>query len=314
MKILHFQKPSAVRLLCALSTPLAAALLQWYLWPILAPKTWILLYPAVFCSAAIGRLVGGILATFLSTLLGVFFFIEPVFTWQIGKSSNYLSLVIFTFMGLLFSFTFERYQRAMAEIRRLADFEINSQQTILNQALEAANAGLWEWDTTNNQVIWTENLWRLLGLEPNDREPSHNLWLSTIHSDDRSLIEKNIQLALENNEDVNIQWRMTLAGGKERWLMSLGKPVQDDPRKLKLYRGIVIDISEQKAIENQLKEKERLLADSQAVAHIGSWRLEISTGKIQWSEEAFRLYNLSPRNRPHPDMGTIPYLITSRRP
>ena len=62
-------------------------------------------------------------------------------------------------------------------------------------------------------------------------------------------------------------------------------------------KGLVtqhIDITERKQLENNLREKERFLADSQAVAHVGSWMLDIATGILRWSAEAYRIYGLSP--------------------
>ena len=55
-----------------------------------------------------------------------------------------------------------------------------------------------------------------------------------------------------------------------------------------------IDITERKMMEDTLRRHERLLADSQAVNHIGSWLLDIKSGMVSWSEECFRLYGLTP--------------------
>ncbi len=54
------------------------------------------------------------------------------------------------------------------------------------------------------------------------------------------------------------------------------------------------DITERKRAEDNLLEHERMLEDSQAIAHIGSWSFAISTGEISWSDETFRLYGFSP--------------------
>jgi K+-sensing histidine kinase KdpD len=86
--------PSPPKLFLSAIIPILASSIQWLLWPILAPKTWILFYPAIFFSAAIGGVVGGSLATILSALLGVYLFIEPAFTWEIGKANIYPRLVV----------------------------------------------------------------------------------------------------------------------------------------------------------------------------------------------------------------------------
>lgn len=57
---------------------------------------------------------------------------------------------------------------------------------------------------------------------------------------------------------------------------------------------VVHNITERKQAENALQEKEYLLAESQRVAHIGSWLWEIATGNITWTEETYRIYGRLP--------------------
>ena len=275
---MRFQYSYNPKLLLSILIPLLACSLQWLLWPILYPKTWILLYPAVFFSAALGGLVGGTMATCLAALLGVYLFIEPAFAWVIGDTNSYLSLIIFLLMGLMFSLVFDRYHRAMAELRRLTNLELEVQQNRLMLALDAANAGIWEWNMVTNQNVWTDSLWRLLGLEPDSCQPSYDVWLSTIHSDDRSTVEENIKYALENRSELNIAWRsIQVVDGKERWLMSRGQPSLNSKGEVQIFRGIVIDISERKAIEKQLKDNEQLLNHVLETLKVGAWELDLTT-------------------------------------
>ncbi len=304
---MKYKLPSPSKLFLSAIIPILASTIQWLLWSILAPKTWILFYPAVFISAAIGGLFGGSLATILSAILGVYLFIEPAFTWELGKVNNYLSLTIFTFMGLLFSFTFERYHQAIVEIKRLSTIELKTHLDSINQALESVNVGAWEWDTSTNLMIWTDNLWSLLGLDKNSCQASFHAGINSIHKDDRAAVEESIKSALEKHGEFSIEWRS--ASCNERWLESRGQPVQDASGRTKIYRGIIIDITERKAIEHELKENERLLADSQGVAHIGSWMMDLETWQIIWSKETFRLYGLSPETDDAPGLEQLLGLI-----
>ena len=61
------------------------------------------------------------------------------------------------------------------------------------------------------------------------------------------------------------------------------------------------DITERKQAEQTLREKERLLSDSQKLAHIGSWSWDIGAPSIYWTEETFRIYGRSPDD-PAPDI------------
>ncbi len=62
------------------------------------------------------------------------------------------------------------------------------------------------------------------------------------------------------------------------------------------FNAFLRDISERKRAENALRERERQLAEAQALAHVGSWHWDISTDVVTWSDELFRMYGLEPQS------------------
>jgi len=109
-------------LVLAVSLPFLALALQWLLWPWITPFVWFLFYPAVFFSARLGGLWGGLASTLLSIGLVWFFFIPPALSWTIGDPNKLYSIAMFLLMGYLFSDTHERLRRAQrstqAELQR----------------------------------------------------------------------------------------------------------------------------------------------------------------------------------------------------
>jgi len=293
---IRFQRiPIHLTSIVSVAIPMAAGLLQWSLWSALSPLTWSLFYPAVFLSAYLGGVLSGLLATAMAVSMGIYFFIPPEGSFNIADVRYYYSTAIFSLMGLSFNLAFEQLRRSKAELQRIASLESEVNHRRLNQALRAANAGIWEWNLQTNENQWDEGLWRLYGLEPFACQASYDVWLSTVHPDDRAIAQAAIHQAVQQNIELNVEWRLAaLVDGRERWLMSRGQPELDEKGRPLLYRGIVLDITERRQIEQSLIEKERLLADSQAVAHIGSWVRYLPGGQAMWSEETFRVFGLSP--------------------
>ena len=94
--------------------PLIACGVQWLLWDaLIKPYVWFLFFPAVFFSAWLGGLKGGLVATLLSALLVLYFFIPPQFSFTIASASSAASILLFIMMGGLFAWTFERLEQAM---------------------------------------------------------------------------------------------------------------------------------------------------------------------------------------------------------
>lgn len=94
---------SRLRMALAMLPPLGALALQWIFWPYIQPFVWFLFYPAVFFSSWIGGLPGGLVATFISTALVVFFFIPPEFSFAVANPRTIPSVGMFAGMGILFS-------------------------------------------------------------------------------------------------------------------------------------------------------------------------------------------------------------------
>jgi PAS domain S-box-containing protein len=151
--------------------------------------------------------------------------------------------------------------------RKRAEVALRESEERLQLALDAADAGMWEWDLATNRNVWSEKLWSLYGLEPHSCEPSYDAWRAPIHPDDLETIEKIVQEAAGKGLELNFEYRVLEESGRVRWLMSRGRPLLDTAGKPIRYIGIIIDITERKRAEETLRRAEQekaLILDSTA--------------------------------------------------
>ncbi|MBF0613571.1 MAG: response regulator [Magnetococcales bacterium] len=82
-----------------------------------------------------------------------------------------------------------------------------------------------------------------------------------------------------------------ILGGAVHWLQieSTGKALADGES---VWNGIVSDITERMRIELALEKSEQTLKRAQAVARIGSWHLDLTSGVLTWSEESYRIFGI----------------------
>jgi PAS domain S-box-containing protein len=137
-----------------------------------------------------------------------------------------------------------------------AEAALRRSETRLRLAQEAAKAGTWEWDLRTNENFWSEELFKLYGLEPHSCEPSYEAWRETIHPEDRLDTERAVKEAASRGTELNTEWRVRASDGTERWLMSRGRPVSDEEGRAVSFVGIVMDITERKGAEQALRESE----------------------------------------------------------
>lgn len=137
--------------------------------------------------------------------------------------------------------------------RKQAEDALRLSMERLRLALDAANSGTWEWNLLTNENIWSDELWKLYGLEPHSIKPSYEAWLKTIHPKDRPKTEQAVQEAASKGIELNAEWRVHNRDGTERWLMSRGQPLRNINNQVVRFIGIVLDITERKTAEEILK-------------------------------------------------------------
>jgi PAS domain S-box-containing protein len=140
----------------------------------------------------------------------------------------------------------------------------------MHYIMAATNAGLWEVEFGTNTAIWSDEIWRLYGLEPHSCVPSHENWLKSIVQEDRARVERVASEAKENGAEFSAMWRVWDVDGKERWLMSKGTPYRDSDGNVSRYVGIVIDITDRKVEEVNKEHLESRLRNSQRLETIGT--------------------------------------------
>jgi diguanylate cyclase (GGDEF)-like protein/PAS domain S-box-containing protein len=95
-----------------------------------------------------------------------------------------------------------------------------------------------------------------------------------------------------------VEAQLILKNGEKMMTRSSGVPLILDGEKY--FAGIGVDITERKKMEVQLQQNMADLIESQRTAHIGTWRLDLATNQVVWSEELYRMYGFDPSVPPPP--------------
>ena len=140
--------------------------------------------------------------------------------------------------------------------RRRAEGELRRRGRQLTEAQQLAHLGSWEWNVRTNRVTWSDELYRIYGLAPQEFEATYEAYLELVYPDDRGLVRKAIETALHDLKPFAFEERILRPDGTIRTLQSQGEVVLDeDGRPLRLV-GICQDITERKRTEEALRESE----------------------------------------------------------
>src|SRR5437763_4654455 len=246
-------------------------------------------FVAILVSTWFGGRGPGLFAVLLSTLSINFFILEPRFAFLFGYR-DLLHLAVFLFCALVISswstarrraeHALERardeleqkVQERTAELsssneqlrlqiteRKEAEEELRRSEAFLTQGQRISHTGSWSWDVPTGKVGWSEEHFRIFGFDPEKTEPTLQLFLETVHPEDRSLIERSLDEAVREKRDFDLEFRIALADGSIKHVQGVGRPVVGESGEVDRYIGTTVDISERKRGEALFAGEKRLL-------------------------------------------------------
>jgi PAS domain S-box-containing protein len=127
-------------------------------------------------------------------------------------------------------------------------------------------------------------------------------WRAAVHSDDLERHEGNWRAAVASGKPHESEVRFRRADGQYRWHLDRGLPLRDDAGNIIKWYGSVTDIEDRKRAEEALRRSEHFLAEAQRLSLTGSVGMEVSTGRMFWSEESARIYGYAPGTQPTPEL------------
>jgi PAS domain S-box-containing protein len=130
----------------------------------------------------------------------------------------------------------------------------------LLEAQKLAHLGNWEWDIKRNRLWWSDEVYRIFGLEPKLFGITFDDFLSYIHPEDRKLVQESLNQAFLESREYSIDYRVVRPNGSERIINEKAEVTCDaSGRKPIKMAGTVYDITEQKRAEEEIRENQREL-------------------------------------------------------
>ena len=162
------------------------------------------------------------------------------------------------------------------------------------RALELAGVGIWEWWPATNRVRWTEQVERLWGFAAGSFPETLDAVFAGIHPDDRAAWQANVTACVAGDAEHDISFRVCHPDGNVRWIQARGDAERDADGRVRRLLGVVIDITDQKQIEAQLRASEARLNEAEQIAGLGSWELDHADGHLLWSPQVYRIFERDP--------------------
>ena len=143
--------------------------------------------------------------------------------------------------------------RDISERKRMENALIQSEQRLMI-AQQIAHLGSWEWNIMSGEELWSDEMYRIFGYDPQAIMMTHDMSFNAIHPDDKDYVTQTVREALETGTSYNIDFRIIRPDGEVRYLNSQAELYMDEQGSPLRMVGSVLDITDRKNIEIELQE------------------------------------------------------------
>jgi len=126
-------------------------------------------------------------------------------------------------------------------------------QNKLEESQKIARLGTWEWNIENNDLYWSDEIYRIFEINPGKFKPSYPKFLNAIHPEDRKLVEEAVNNSVKNKTSYEIIHRINTNSGNLKYVREMGftqYSIKGEPLRM---IGTVQDITEEKNLKEDIK-------------------------------------------------------------
>jgi PAS domain S-box-containing protein len=137
--------------------------------------------------------------------------------------------------------------------RKRIEEELKTNEMQMSDAQGIAHLGSWTYDAVTGEVRWSDEMWRIFGLDRREFGLSFEEYLTMVHPGDHHLVKSVNEKSQQRKENFAYDYRIIRADGTMRVLRANGRVICDEQGQMVKIRGTDQDITEQKRIEGDLE-------------------------------------------------------------
>jgi len=170
--------------------------------------------------------------------------------------------------------------------------ELRRSEAFLAEAQRLSLTGSFSWRVTTDEITWSDQLYRIFEFDQS-MPVTFELIGTRVHPEDIPFLHDMIERARGAGADFEYEHRLQMPDQSIKYLHIVAHGTRDEDGRLE-YIGAVQDVTARRLAEEELRRSEADLHEAQRLSHTGSWKLDLSSGKVSVSPELFRIYAVNP--------------------
>ncbi|MBK8395824.1 MAG: PAS domain-containing protein [Leptospiraceae bacterium] len=176
---------------------------------------------------------------------------------------------------------------------KLTEIRIQKSEEALKNAQQIAKMGSWELDLRTNEVIWTEELYKMYGFDPKLPPPPYTEHMKLFTSESWELLSKSLEQTGEKGIPYELELRTIRKDKTNGWMWARGEAIFDNRNHIIGLRGAAQDISDRKEVEELAHQTALRLDLATKAASIGVWDYNIVENKLVWDDQMYVLFGIN---------------------
>jgi PAS domain S-box-containing protein len=240
---------------------------------------------AILISALLGGIGPGSLAVTASILIFDYFYIRPRYSFGI-EIKEVPRFLMFSFtaifvgaLGMAQNASIKSLRCAYGKLanaikalrqtnqtlehenakRKKIHERLHFSEALLNEGQKISHTGSWRWTTSSNELIWSDEHYRIFGYEVTHGPATPDMFLERVHPEDERHVREIAGRAMQEHTTFEFEYRIILPDGNIRYLRAVGCPIAPGSPNCDKYIGTTVDITFLKKAEQKLEESQRLL-------------------------------------------------------
>jgi len=144
-------------------------------------------------------------------------------------------------------------------IRVRAMVRLQQSEASLAAAQQIAHLGNWDWNIVTSELAWSDEIYRIFGLQPHQFGATYEAFLESVHPDDRRYVMSEVDMAVAREKDYAIDHRIVRPDGSERTVHEIGEVSFSETGQPLRMIGTVQDVTELRQAEREMQRLNRAL-------------------------------------------------------
>ena len=156
--------------------------------------------------------------------------------------------------------------------------ELRAAASLMSESQRVANFGSWEWRVREDLVTWSDQLYRIFGLDRATFKATLDAYIAHTHPEEREFVRSRIQAAAEGQRKFRFEHRILRPGGEERIVRCHGEPILGERGEVERVLGVCQDITEFAQVEQERDEADARFRSAFEHAPIGIALIDFDEG------------------------------------